>query len=197
MTKEELNQFMESLETLKQISSPDEGYRKIADLIIKYRSDFCELLKKRIRDTIDYLCKYVDTKEMDFCDDEINKIISTLCKYYELYRKYCCFPCCSPKIPEWDLIVMNLNVINQNLNLETLAPSLNLEIPEIDPGPIIPIFPSKICEELKNTLNQLVYIICKYREQNLCADNELTRSITKLCKVYPYFRGQCCDKELK
>jgi hypothetical protein len=195
MTKEESNQFMKSLETLKQISSPDEGFRKISDMIIKYRFDFCELLKKRIRDIIDYLCKYVDREDMDFCSDEIKKIISALCKYYELYRKYCCAPCCSPKIPEWELVVMNLDVINLNLSPNTITQDDSLEIPEIDWGPEIPIFPSKICEELKNTIKQLAYIICKYREQNLCADNELTRSITKLCKIYPYFRGQCCDKK--
>lgn len=186
---------MESLGTLKQISNPDKGFRDIAELITKYRSSFCEILKKRIKDIIDYLCKYVADKKVDFCDNEIYKIISALCRYYELYRKYCCFACCTPKIPEWDLIIMNLNTINQYLSPETVTQNVNIDLPDLEFDETVPGFQLKVCEKLKDTLNQLVYIICKYRDQNLCADNELTRSITKLCNIYPYFRGKCCKKE--
>lgn len=191
---------MESFGTLKQISSPDKGFSDIAGLIIKYRSTFCEELKKRIKKLIEYLCKYSGEKEVDLCDDEIYKIISALCKLYEYYRKYCCFVCCTPKIPEWDLIVMNLNTINQYLSPKAITQEFGLLPSDPDFGkPIIeiPEIQLQVCESLKDTLNELIYIICKYRDQNLCGDNELTRSITKLCKIYPYFRGNCCNKAQK
>ena len=49
MEKEEENLFMESLGILKQISSPDEGIQEITEFITKYRSSFCEALKKKIK----------------------------------------------------------------------------------------------------------------------------------------------------
>jgi hypothetical protein len=194
MTKEEKSQFMESLGTLKQMASPDEGIHEITEHITKYRYSFCEALKKRIKYIIDYLCKYTGDQKQDFCDNNIYNIISALCKYYKLYRKYCCYACCSPKIPEWGLIVMNLNTINQYLNPEIVNEGINIELPDLEVDVTLPDLQLKVCERLKDTLNQLVYIICKYREQNLCGDNELTRSITKLCKIYPYFRERCCRK---
>ncbi len=197
MNKDEKNEFMESLGTLKQISSPDEGMQEITELILKYRSSFCEALKKRIKHIIKYLCEYTADKKLDFCESDLYKTISALCKYYNLFRKYCCFACCSPKIPDWGIIFMNLDTINQFLNPDTVNQGINIDLPDLEFDETVPDLQLKVCDRLKDTINQLVIILCKYHGENLCGDNELTRSITKLCKIYPYFREKCCRNAQK
>lgn len=185
--RENSEQFIKNINVLKQISDSDETVRKIAKLITTYRSDYCQQLEKKIRSIIDYICDELLKREIDFCAENTNEVITTLCKLYDLYRKYCCKPCCTPKITEWGTIIDTVNVIYRELTPDVLSGDggpggIDLEPPK----PVI------ICEEARNQMNKLIEIICKNRKQDLCSDNDLTRSITELCKIFPTYKDNCC-----
>ena len=183
------DQFKENLNFLDSFINPDENLRQLADSLKNYKISFCETLKQVLRKIIHYLCDNYSEKDV-FCDEGFYNIIKNLCRYYEIYRKYCCNPCCGPKTPDWDMVVGNFKIINLYLNPDTLRlGDLGIKIPDM---PNFEVGEIDVCKNVKAVLKQLIYIICKYREQDLCLDNELTRSLSQLCKVYPEFYTRCC-----
>lgn len=189
----DINQFVDGIDTLKLISSPDESVQKIAKLIDIYQSTTCRILEYRIRRMIDFLCERVD-KKIDLCDSEITEIIGNLCEDFDLYRKTCCkgYPCCFPKLKDWPVILFSLNVIDQSLTPDMLTKSIVEDFPKIEIDESIIEFPRRICQILMEEIEQTITRICKYRKNDLCSDNELTRALIKLCQIYPYYKNKCC-----
>lgn len=49
-----------------------------------------------------------------------------------------------------------------------------------------------ICKLLEDALRQAIYDICKYHESDLCTEPKLIDGLTRISKLYPYYRRFCC-----
>ncbi len=175
---------------LERFATADEAILKLAQGLIIYRDEYCINLEKRIREVIDYLCKFRDSKSVDLCDEQFQKLTRYLCKLYRLFLKYCCRGCCAPKDPVIDAVSGMLKAVTYDLVPGHFSVDDGLDLQDFDITNLQEI--TDYCSEVKDIVMESLKYICKFRNMPLCGDNELTRGLLKLCKIYPAYYQKCC-----
>ena len=187
--QDDVNHTKENLSFIDSFMNLDEESLKLMKSLRVYRDSYCERLRKIIKGIIDYICKNYSEKE-NYCDADFQNLIEKLCKYYELYRKYCCNPCCGPKTPDFDIVVENLRYVTLYLNPGTVRPGdIGIDIPNLSEYPVD--FKST-CETTKAVINKYIVMLCENKDKDLCLNNELTQAISRLCKLFPEYKKNCC-----
>jgi hypothetical protein len=106
--------------------------------------------------------------------------------------KYCCRACSNPKDPILDTIGHTLKAETFDLTPGNLVVNGDLGITELNVD-VITEFNIQ-GENIKEILMDTLEAICIYREEPLYGDNHLTRSLRKLCELYPSYYQKCCFK---
>ena len=99
---------------------------------------------------------------------------------------------CNPKDPILDTIGRTLKAVTFDLTPGNLVENGDLGITELDVGDLSEF--NIQCENIKEILMDTLEAICKFRDEPLCGNNELTRSLRKLCELYPSYYQKCCFK---